>query len=96
MPISHDDRVFAFGVGIGSMIPLAYNDKSKFYITDSLDAQRLYNTARNLEIAAWKLANARGPNGDCCCSVTRWCRGRPTCRSSEFGKLIAYRTRWRS
>ena len=58
------DRVFAFGVGIGSMIAQAYNDKSQFYITDSLDAQRLYNAARNLEIAAWKLANAKGPNGE--------------------------------
>ena len=55
------DRVFAFGVGIGSMIAQAYNDKSAFYLTDTLDAQRLYNAARNLEIAAWKLANAKGP-----------------------------------
>jgi hypothetical protein len=73
------DRVFAFGVGIGSMIAQAYNDKSKFYITDSLDAQRLYNAARNLEIAAPTLA-ARTASS--CSSATRSALGPPTCRSS--------------
>ena len=30
----------------------------------SLDRRKLYNSARNVEIAAWKLANARNPRGD--------------------------------
>ena len=49
------DRVFAFGVGLASMVLLSYNGKTEFYLTDSLDAQKLYNSARNIEIAAWKL-----------------------------------------
>ena len=85
------DRVFAFGVGIGSMIAQAYNDKSKFYITDSLDAQRLYNAARNLEIAAWKLANAKGPNGELLLLSNEMGPGAANLSfEREFGKLIAY------
>jgi hypothetical protein len=57
------DRVFAFGVGLAGMIYLAYNRKTEFYLTDTLDAQKLYNCSRNVEIAAWKLANARDPQG---------------------------------
>lgn len=39
---------------------------AEFFILDDLDAQTLYNAARNVEIAAWKLANARRgqPEGD--------------------------------
>jgi len=86
------DRIFAFGVGIGSMISQAYNDKSNFYITDSLDAQRLYNAARNLEIAAWKLANARGANGELLLLSNEMGSAGATNLSfeREFGKLIAY------
>jgi hypothetical protein len=46
------DRVFAFGVGLASMIFLAYNEKTEFYLTNSFDPQKLYNSARNIEIAA--------------------------------------------
>jgi hypothetical protein len=58
------DRVFAFCVGLAGMILAAYNGKTEFYLTDSLDPQKLYNSARNVEIAAWKLANARGAGGE--------------------------------
>ena len=54
------DRVFAFGVGMAGMIFLAYNCKTEFYMIDTLDPQKLYDSSRNVEIAAWKLANARG------------------------------------
>jgi hypothetical protein len=84
------DRVFAFGVGIGSMISQAYNDKSTFYITDSLDAQRLYNAARNLEIAAWKLANAKGANGELLLLSNEMGKEPNLSFEREFGKLIAY------
>ena len=63
-PEYEGDRVFAFGVGLASMVYLSYNGKTEFYLTDTLDAQRLYNSARNIEIAAWKLGNARDPRGN--------------------------------
>lgn len=53
------DRVAAFVGGLLQMMDDAFEGKTEFFLTDDLDAQKLYNAARNLEIAAWKLANAR-------------------------------------
>ena len=73
------------------MIATAYGDKSQFYLTDRLDAQRLYDAARNIEIAAWKLANARGPNGELLLLSNEMSAGRPNLSfEREIGKLIAY------
>jgi hypothetical protein len=57
------DRVFAFGVGMGSMIMQAYGDRTEFFLIDQLDPQKLYNAARNIEVAAWKLSTARDAEG---------------------------------
>ena len=51
-PAYRGDRVFAMMLGIASMIRRAYNGKKEVFITDVLDGQRLYNSARNLEL--WK------------------------------------------
>jgi hypothetical protein len=58
------DRVFAFVSGLISMIMKSYNYKSKFYMINSVDPQKLYNGARNLEIAAWKLNNDHDLQGN--------------------------------
>jgi hypothetical protein len=42
----------------------AFNEKSEFFVTDDLDPQKLYNSARNVEIAVWKLSNARDAEGN--------------------------------
>ncbi len=85
------DRVFAFCVGMASMILLSYNGKTEFYITDSLDPQKLYNSARNVEIAAWKLANARDASG-VLLILSNETTGDVQNLSfeREFGKVIAY------
>jgi len=85
------DRVFAFGVGVASMVFLAYNEKTEFYLTDSLDPQKLYNSARNIEIAAWKLANARGEGSEPLL-LSNEISGdvRNLSFEREFGKMIAY------
>lgn len=57
------DRVSAFVAGLGGMLNAAFEEKTEFYVFDDLDPQKLHNSARNLEIAAWKLANARGADG---------------------------------
>jgi hypothetical protein len=62
-PEYEGDRIFAFGVGLASMIFSSYNGKTEFYLTDTLEPQRLYNSARNIEIAAWKLATGRDKHG---------------------------------
>lgn len=85
------DRVFAFTVGLGSMIHLGYNEKNEFYAFDSLDAQALYNGARNVEIAVWKLSNTRDAKGELLLLSSEI--GPDTRNLSferEFGKLIAY------
>jgi len=84
------DRVFAFGVGIASTVFLSYNSKTEFYLTDSLDPQKLYNSARNIEIAAWKLANARNANGELLLVSNKKADVVNLSFEREFGKMIAY------
>jgi hypothetical protein len=62
-PAYNGDRIFAFIAGLGGMVLTAFNGRYEFFMTDDLDAQKLYNAARNIEIAAWKLANDRGSDG---------------------------------
>lgn len=57
------DRVLPFVVGIHTMLLKAHGNKTEFYFTDNIDPQHIYNVARNIEIAAWKLSNARDENG---------------------------------
>ena len=59
-----NDRVLPFIVGLQTMLLKAHGNKTEFYLTDKLDPQKIYNVARNIEIAAWKLSNARDANGD--------------------------------
>lgn len=53
------DRVAAFIGGLNHMLHDTFDGKTEFFVLDDLDAQKLYNAARNVEIAAWKLAHAR-------------------------------------
>ena len=49
------DRVLPFIVGLQTMLLKAHDGKTDFYLTDSIDPQHIYNMARNVEIAAWKM-----------------------------------------
>jgi hypothetical protein len=84
------DRVFAFTVGLGSMIYEAYGGKDEFYIFDIVEPQSVYNAARNVEIAVWKLSNARDATG-ALFLLSNEPSGDPPNVSfeREFGKLIA-------
>jgi hypothetical protein len=85
------DRVFAFGVGLASMIYLSYGGKTEFYLTDTLDPQKLYNCARNIEIAAWKLASAHDSQGEPLILSNEIAGDvRNLSFEREFGKMIAY------
>lgn len=57
------DRVLPFIVGLHTMLAKAHGNKTEFFITDSIDPQKIYNVARNVEIAAWKLSNSFDENG---------------------------------
>lgn len=83
------DRVLPFIVGLHTMLAKAHGNKTEFYLTDSLDPQRLYNVARNIEIAAWKLSTARGADGKLYL-MTNEMNGKQDNLSfeREFGKII--------
>ena len=82
------DRVFALVAGLGGMIHAAFDGKSEFYMTDELDPQKLYNAARNVEIALWKLSNDRGTDGSLLLLSNE--AGPPANLSfeREFGKML--------
>lgn len=85
------DRVFAFGVGLASTVFLAYGEKLDFYMIDRLDAQKLYNSARNVEIAAWKLATSVDARGEPLLASNEASRDvRNLSFEREFGKIIGY------
>lgn len=84
------DRVLAFAAGLRGMLVASYNGKTELYLTDDLDPQKLYNSARNLEIAAWKLASRKNGAGELFL-LSNEAEG-PVKNLSferEFGKLIA-------
>lgn len=58
------DRIQALLYGLLTMVDAAYEHKDEFFVLDSLDEQKLYNCARNMEIAVWKLAAARSDSGE--------------------------------
>lgn len=62
-PAYRGDRVGALIFGLADMIIQAHNGKTRFYATDILYAQHVYNAARNVEIAAWLLATRRDAAG---------------------------------
>ncbi|HLR13832.1 MAG TPA: hypothetical protein VK104_09485 [Burkholderiaceae bacterium] len=62
-PAYDGDRVAAFIYGLSDMILTAHRDKSRFYLTDNLDAQHVFNAARNVEAAAWLLNSRRDSAG---------------------------------
>ena len=58
------DRVAALIYGLLTMVDAAFEHKEEFYILDSLDETKLYNCARTMEIAVWKLSTDRDAAGE--------------------------------
>ncbi len=84
------DRVAAFIIACADMLIVAHGDKTEFTLIDGLDAQKVYNAARNIEIASWLLATRRTAQGqplllaDAISEQTR-----NLSFEREFGKIIA-------
>ena len=57
------DRVAAFIYASADMLMTAHGNKTTYYLTDALDAQYVYNAARNIEIAVWLLASRKNAQG---------------------------------
>lgn len=58
------DRVRALMQGLLVMHMAAFNHQSEFYLLSEIDAQKLYNAARNTEAIAWKLSNTKNAQGE--------------------------------
>jgi hypothetical protein len=85
------DRVLAFVGGLGHMILESYGNRYEHFALDEIDPQRLYNSARNIEIALWKLANDKNARGELFLLSNYLEEGGRSNLSfeREFGKLIA-------
>ena len=58
------DRVLAVMAGLLGMVYAAFENNDDFYVLDDLNEQKLYNCARNIEIALWKLSSTRNAVGE--------------------------------
>ncbi|MDP2752173.1 MAG: hypothetical protein Q8O31_06175 [Rhodocyclaceae bacterium] len=82
------DRVAAFVGGLSDMLHRAFNGKSEFFIMDDLNPQSIYNSARNAEIAAWKLSSAR-VSGELLLLSNEMTPMQNLSFEREFGKIIS-------
>ncbi len=63
-PKYQGDRVLGVMAGLLGMVNAAFENKTDFYVLDNLNEQKLYNCARNIEIAIWKMSSTKIPNGE--------------------------------
>lgn len=84
------DRVAAFIFALADMLIVAHGDKAEFFLLDGLDAQHVFNAARNVEIAVWMLAQRRHAQGGPLLLADEIRPGqRNLSYEREFGKIIA-------
>ncbi|MDC0127192.1 hypothetical protein OAI28_02825 [Methylophilaceae bacterium] len=57
------DRVLSLITGLYTMLIKAHGNKKEFYMFDSLDPQKIYNTSRNFEMIVWKLSTKKNSKG---------------------------------
>lgn len=58
------DRVRALMNGLLVMHMAAFNHQTEFYLLTTMDAQKLYNAARNTEAVVWKLSNTKNSRSE--------------------------------
>lgn len=63
-PAYAGDRVIAFTAGLANMIITAHGGRTRFYISNYVEAQKIFNAARNVEIAGWLLSTRRDAEGN--------------------------------
>ena len=83
------DRVLAVMAGLIDMVDAAFEYKDFFYVLDDLDEQKLYNCARNVEIAVWKISSTRAANRQPLLISNELDRDNPNLSfEREFGRVI--------
>lgn len=58
-----NDRILPLIVGLRKMLMASYDNQTAFYFLTDLNEQKLYNSARNIEIAAWLLSENKDRHG---------------------------------
>jgi hypothetical protein len=58
-----NDRILPLIVGLRKMLMASYENKTTFYYLTDLNEQKLYNSARNIEIAAWLMSEKKDQRG---------------------------------
>ena len=88
-PNYRGDRVLGVMAGLLGMTYAAFENKDEFFVFDTLHEQKLYNCARNYEIAVWKLSSARNANGEPLLISNELDRNNPNLSfEREFGRVI--------
>lgn len=88
-PNYRGDRVLGVMAGMLGMVYAAFENKTEFYVLDELSEQKLYNCARNFEIAIWKISSARNGSGDPLLLSNELDRNNPNLSfEREFGRAI--------
>ena len=89
-PEFSSDRVAALTWATADMLITAYGGRTTLYLIHGLDAQSVYNAARNLEVANWMLTHRKLANGQPMLLTNEI---NPSERNlsfeREFGKMIA-------
>lgn len=85
------DRIFALMAGLTAMVRQSYGYQSEFFIYSDLDGQQLYHSARNLEIALWRISTYQDDQGQLLILTNSMNNNGMYNLSYErlFGKLIA-------
>lgn len=90
LPTYQGDRVFALMTGLMGIIRSAYNWQEEQFLFDSLDERKLFDSARNIEVLAWRLSHTKDPSGSLLL-LSNSRQGEEENLSYEriFGKMIA-------
>lgn len=84
------DRVAALGYALADVLITAHGGRTEFFLLDAIDAQHVYNAARNVEIAAWLLAQRRDARGQPLLLADAIdAEARNLSFEREFGKIVA-------
>lgn len=85
----HGDRVLGVMAGLLGMVYAAFEHKADFYVLDSLNEQKLYNCARNVEIAIWKMSSTKNASGELLLRSNELDPNNPNLSfEREFGRVI--------
>lgn len=88
-PNYQGDRVLGVMAGLLGMVYAAFEHKTEFYVLDDLNEQKLYNCARNIEIAIWKMSSTRIGHGEALLLSNELDNNNPNLSfEREFGRVI--------